>query len=127
METSIFDEVDVVSSSSKKKEKYFRWPKEMDKLLLDLLKEEKAKGNKDEKQFNKKAWENVVSTLNLEFQKNGKTIDKGKAVNRLKTIQKLMNFAIELLNKKSGFGWNDITKKIEAIPSVWEDVIQVIL
>ncbi|KAF2294759.1 hypothetical protein GH714_016386 [Hevea brasiliensis] len=95
---------------SKKTEKYLRWPKEIDKLLLDLLREEKAKGNKEEKQFNKRAWDNVIVVFNVEFQKKGKTIDKGKVVNRLKTIQKLMNLAIELLDEKSGFGWNDIVK-----------------
>ncbi|KAF2300683.1 hypothetical protein GH714_015152 [Hevea brasiliensis] len=84
----------------------------LDKLLLDLLKEEKAKGNKEEKQFNKRAWDNVIVLLNVEFQKKGKTIDKGKAVNRLKTIQKLMNLAIELLDKKLALGGMTLQRKL---------------
>ncbi|EEF45962.1 conserved hypothetical protein [Ricinus communis] len=82
----------------------------MDNLLLDLLKEEKAKWDKDKKQFNKKAWEHVVVILNVEFRKIRKTSNKRKTVSGLKTIQKLMNCAIEILDKKSGFGWNNIKK-----------------
>ncbi|XP_050230987.1 uncharacterized protein LOC126680005 [Mercurialis annua] len=120
MATSVDDEVEVTTT-----ERYLRWPKAMDELLLELLKEEKVKGNKDEKQFNKVAWGNVVVALNAEFQKIGKKIDKAKVVNRLKTITRLMNYAIELLDKQSGFCWNDITKKIEAVPNVWDSVIKV--
>ncbi|CAN0893476.1 hypothetical protein LINGRAPRIM_LOCUS2786 [Linum grandiflorum] len=125
MVTPSEDEVQILNTNPQKADKYLRWPKEMDKLLLDLLKEEKVKGNKDEKQFNKADWKTVITELNLGFQKYGKTIDKTKAVNRPKTIQKQMGLAIEVLDKKSGFGWNDITKKIEAAPSVWDTIIKV--
>ncbi|CAN0861282.1 Tetratricopeptide repeat protein 4 homolog [Linum grandiflorum] len=125
MATPSKDEVQILNTNPQKTDKYLRWPKEMDKLLLDLLKEEKTKGNKDEKQFNKAAWKTVIVGLNSGFQKYGKTIDKTKAVNRLKTIQNQMGLAIEVLDKKSGFGWNDITKKIEAAPSVWDTIIKV--
>ncbi|CAN0857762.1 hypothetical protein LINGRAHAP2_LOCUS6914 [Linum grandiflorum] len=124
MATPSEDEVQILNTNPQKTDKYLRWPKEMDKLLLDLLKEEKTKGNKDEKQFNKAAWTTVIAGLNVGFQKYGKTIDKTKAVNRLKTIQKQMGLAIDVLDKKSGFGWNDMTKKIEATPSVWDTIIK---
>ena len=125
MDSQLEEEVELLNNSNGKTDKYFKWPREMDLLLLDLLKEEKAKGNKDEKKFNKTAWNTVIVSLNTEFQKIGKTVDKTKAVNRLKTIQKQTYLAIELLDKKSGFGWDYITKKIEATPSVWKSVIQV--
>ncbi|CAN0843791.1 hypothetical protein LINGRAHAP2_LOCUS4046 [Linum grandiflorum] len=115
MATPSEDEVQILNTNPQKTDKYLRWPKEMDKLLLDLLKEEKAKGNKDEKQFNKAAWKTAIAGLNLGFQKYGKTIDKTKAVNRLKTIQKQMGLAIGVLGKKSGFGWNDKKKKLKLL------------
>ena len=125
MDSQLEEEVELLNNSNGKTDKYFKWPREMDLLLLDLLKEEKAKGNKDEKKFNKTAWNTVIVSLNTEFQKIEKTVDKIKAVNRLKTIQEQIYLAVELLDKKSDFGWNDITKKIEANPNVWENVIQV--
>ena len=51
MDPQLEDEVELVSNSNGKTNKYIKWPREMDLLLLDLLKEEKAEGNKDEKKI----------------------------------------------------------------------------
>ncbi|CAK7349198.1 unnamed protein product [Dovyalis caffra] len=46
-----------------------------------------------------------------------------KIVNRLKTLKDQMGLALIVLIQKSGFSWNDVTKKIDAKPTVWDDLI----
>ena len=51
-------------------------------------------------------------------------ITKEKIVNRLKTLKDIMHLALDAL-KKSGISWNDTTKKIEAGPETWNELIKV--
>ena len=62
--------------ASEEMDKYFRWSKSMDLLLLDCLKKEKAKGNKDENQWTKEAWKNTLQSLNTEFKRSAKRLTK---------------------------------------------------
>ncbi|KAJ4842175.1 hypothetical protein Tsubulata_020720, partial [Turnera subulata] len=47
-----------------------------------------------------------------------------KVTNRLKTLKEQMALAVDLLYNKSGFGWNDNTKRFEASSEVWNTLIQ---
>ncbi|KAJ7950934.1 L10-interacting MYB domain-containing protein-like [Quillaja saponaria] len=111
------DDGDEVSSYRGKKS-YLRWTESMDRLLLEVLKEQKIKGQKDDRNFSQEAYRAAVQAVNTEFKMD---IDAKKVVNRLKTLKTQMGVAVDTLNK-SGFSWNDITKRIEAEPQVWDGI-----
>ena len=94
----------------------------MDRLMLEVLKEQKLKGQKDDKSFSAEAYRVVVFEMNEKFRIK---ITRQKIVNRLKTLKYHMGLALIALNQKSGFSWNDITKKIVVEPTVWNDLINV--
>ncbi|KAJ7970757.1 Myb/SANT-like domain-containing protein [Quillaja saponaria] len=114
------DDGDEVSSYRGKKS-YLRWTESMDRLLLEVLKEQKIKGQKDDRNFSQEAYRAAVQAVNTEFKMD---IDAKKVVNRLKTLKTQMGVAVDTLNK-SGFSWNDITKRIEAEPQVWDGIEKV--
>jgi hypothetical protein len=100
---------------------YFTWVRAMDTLLLEVLREQKIKGLKDDRNFQGEAYRAATNALNKQFKCN---ITKEKIVNRLKTLKDIMHLALDAL-KKSGISWNDTTKKIEAGPEVWNELIKV--
>ena len=101
---------------------YFRWSIEMDRLILEVLKEQKLKGQNDDKSFSAEAYRVVVAEMNEKFVIK---ITRQKIVNHLKTLKDQMGLELIVLNKKSGFSWNDVTKKIDVEPAVWNDLINV--
>ncbi|XLR19114.1 hypothetical protein S83_047026, partial [Arachis hypogaea] len=91
---------------------YFKWTMEMDGLMLEVLKEQKNKGQKEDRAFSAESYRKVVEEINEKFSVG---INKSKVLNRLKTLKKQMVLAKEI-NQKSGVGWNDTTKTFEATP-----------
>ena len=90
------DEVQEVSNVNSQEGKnnndgYFRWSIEMDKLMLEVLKEQKLKGQKDDKSFFAEAYRVVVAEKNEKF---GIKITRQKIVNRLKTLKDQMGLAL---------------------------------
>ena len=110
------DSVDQTKSTN-----YRRWTQSMDSLLLAVLKEQKVKGQKQDKNFTDEAYQATVIAINTEF---GLNMKKVNIQNRLKTLKSQMAIAIDLL-KQSGFSWNEMTKTIEAEPGVWDGAIKV--
>ena len=94
----------------------------MDRLMLEVLKEQKLKGQKDDKRFSVEAYRVVVFKMNEKFRIK---ITRQKIVNRLKTLKYQMGLALIVLNQKSGFSWNDVTKNIDVEPAIWNDLINV--
>ncbi|KAK2965411.1 hypothetical protein RJ640_001488 [Escallonia rubra] len=45
-----------------------------------------------------------------------------EVTNRLKTLQKKMDIGVEVFRHDNSFGWNAITKQIEAPPEVWMEL-----
>ncbi|MED6194303.1 hypothetical protein PIB30_027281 [Stylosanthes scabra] len=91
---------------------------EMDSLLLEVLKEQKNNGQKEDMAFSVEAYRKVVEEINEKFSVN---INKSKVINRLKTLKEQMVLAKEL-EQKSGVGWNDITKTFEATIELWKSI-----
>ncbi|XLT40138.1 hypothetical protein HN873_071430, partial [Arachis hypogaea] len=91
---------------------YFKWTMEMDGLMLEVLKEQKNKGQKEDRAFSAESYRKVVEKINEKF---SVSINKSKVLNRLKTLKEQMVLAKEI-NQKSGIGWNDTTKT----PDVWK-------
>ena len=118
------NDVEIVSIKEKEsqKDRYFKWTRCMDGQLLEVLKEQKAKGLKDDRNFQPQAYRAAIDALNETFKLN---ITKNHIVNRLKTLKEQMGNAVELLNQKSGISWDDISKRLVADENVWNNLIQV--
>ncbi|KAJ1691052.1 hypothetical protein LUZ63_015207 [Rhynchospora breviuscula] len=115
------EKLDEILSSEKALEGgYFAWTKTMDTALLEVLHEQQLKGLKDDRTFHAEAYRVAIESLNAKFHIK---ITREKVLNRLKTLKDTMNLAIQAL-KNSGFTWNDSTKKIQAGPQVWDDLIK---
>ncbi|KAJ4772191.1 Myb/SANT-like DNA-binding domain protein [Rhynchospora pubera] len=99
---------------------YFTWSKTMDTFLLEVLREQQLKGLKDDRNFQGEAYRIAIKAINAKF--NIK-ITKEKIMNRLKTMKDNMNLGVAAL-KKSGLTWNNSTKKVQAAPKVWDDLIK---
>ncbi|XLU64533.1 hypothetical protein S245_023742 [Arachis hypogaea] len=86
----------------------------MDGLMLEVLKEQKNKGQKEDRTFSTESYRKVVEKINEKF---SVSINKSKVLNRLKTLKEQMVLAKEI-NQKSGIEWNDTTKTFEVTPDV---------
>ncbi|CAL1379283.1 unnamed protein product [Linum trigynum] len=92
---------------------YFKWTDEMDKVMLEVLREYKNKGHKDDRNVSKAA--HLANALK---EKYNVKLSTDKLQNRLKTLKVHLGLALDLLTQSSGFSWNDVTKKIEASKEV---------
>ncbi|XP_042396818.1 uncharacterized protein At2g29880-like [Zingiber officinale] len=99
---------------------YFKWTTEMDGVMLEVLREQKSKGQKEDRAFSAEAYRKVVEEINDKFSLN---INKTKVMNRLKTLKEQMVLAKEI-EFKSGIGWNDSSKTFEAPLEVWKSLIK---
>ncbi|XLT56136.1 hypothetical protein HN873_048740 [Arachis hypogaea] len=77
---------------------YFKWTMEMNGLMLEVLKEQKNKGQKEDRAFSAESYRKVVEEINEKF---SVSINKSKVLNRLKTLKKQMVLAKEI-NQQSG-------------------------
>ncbi|KAG6526251.1 hypothetical protein ZIOFF_016233 [Zingiber officinale] len=99
---------------------YFKWTTEMDGVMLEVLREQKSKSQKEDRAFSAEAYRKVVEEINDKFSLN---INKTKVMNRLKTLKEQMVLAKEI-EFKSGIGWNDSSKTFEAPLEVWKSLIK---
>ncbi|XP_059658554.1 uncharacterized protein At2g29880-like [Cornus florida] len=99
---------------------YLVWTLQMD-LYLQQLHEQKLQGQKPDRNFNPSAYDVAVDAINARFPVK---VNKDKVQNRLKTLKRKMDIALEVFKRGSGFAWNDITKKIDATNSVWDALIK---
>lgn len=86
---------------------YKSWTQQMDVFLL----EQKNQGQKPDINFSQAAYNAVIEAINSKFPMK---VNKDNVQNRLKTLKKKMTIAMEVFKRGSEFGWNDITKQIEA-------------
>ncbi|KAG6470655.1 hypothetical protein ZIOFF_071732 [Zingiber officinale] len=101
---------------------YFKWTTEMDGVMLKVLREQKSKGQKEDRAFSAETYRKVVEEINDKFSLN---INKSKVMNRLKTLKEQMVLAKEI-EFKSGIGWNDSSKTFEAPLEVWKSLIKLL-
>ncbi|KAG6530874.1 hypothetical protein ZIOFF_004635 [Zingiber officinale] len=99
---------------------YFKWTTKMDGVMLEVLREQKSKGQKEDRAFSTETYRKVVEEINDIFSLN---INKTKMMNRLKTLKEQMVLAKEI-EFKSGIGWNDSSKTFEAPLEVWKSLIK---
>ncbi|XP_073063689.1 uncharacterized protein [Primulina eburnea] len=101
---------------------YKSWTQQMDEFLLDFLLEQKNQGQKPDRNFSQAAYNAAIEAINSKFTMK---VNKDNVQNRLKTLKRKMTIALEVFKRGSGFGWNDITKQIEAPEEVWDTLIKV--
>ncbi|XP_042448958.1 uncharacterized protein LOC122033868 [Zingiber officinale] len=99
---------------------YFKWTTEMDGVMLEVLREQKSKGQKEDRAFSAEVYRKVVEEINDKFSLN---INKTKVMNRLKTLKEQMVLSKEI-ELKSRIGWNDSFKTFEAPLEVWKSLIK---
>lgn len=114
------NEVEEVKETQK--DHYMRWTRKMDEHHLEVLKQQKAKGLKEDKNFSPEPYQNAINALNQAF---NITLTKAHIVNCLNTLKEQMGLTLALLQRKSSYTWNDMTKTIEAENEVWDDLIKV--
>ncbi|KAI5681671.1 hypothetical protein M9H77_02899 [Catharanthus roseus] len=80
-----------------------KWTDEMDNYLIDTLLDQKLKGQKIGGSFTKIVYRAVAIAVTLKFVVS---CDLGHVKNRVKTLKKHLTIVKDLLQKKSGFGFN---------------------
>ncbi|XP_042410312.1 uncharacterized protein LOC121999738 [Zingiber officinale] len=92
----------------------------MDGVMLEVLREQKSKSQKEDRAFSAEAYRKMVEEINDKFSLN---INKTKVMNRLKTLKEQMVLSKEI-ELKSGIGWNDSSKTFEAPLEAWKSLIK---
>jgi hypothetical protein len=82
----------------------------MDEMMLEILRKQKHKDQKEDKAFSSKAYRKVITKINEIFSLN---ISMKKVYNHFKTFKEQMILAKEI-ELKRGIGWNDTFKTIES-------------
>lgn len=114
----------VAMSKSKEKDttnKQFRWSKPMHNLLLEILADEAAKGNKPSNTFKPASFALVAKSIGEKF---GVECLPEHVDNRLRTIKSMWNI-IGTLRKKSGFGWDENLRMITCERKVYDEEVVV--
>jgi len=116
----------VIVAMGKNKEKdttnkQFRWSKPMHTLLLEILTDEAAKGNKPSNTFKPASFALVARSINEKF---GVECASDHVENRLRTIKNMWT-SINTLRGKSGFGWDNNLRMITCAKKVYEEEVVV--
>lgn len=101
---------------------YKTWMQQMDDFSLDFLLDQKNQGRKPDRNFSQAAYNAVIEAINSTFPIK---VNKYNVHNRLKTLKRKMTIVLEVFKRGSEFGWNDVTKQIDAPEEVWDALIKV--
>lgn len=101
--------------------KQFRWSKPMHTLLLEILADEAAKGNKPSNTFKPVSFALVAKSISEKF---GVECVPDHVDNCLRTIKSMWNI-IGTLRKKSGFGWDENLRMITCDKKVYDEEVVV--
>ncbi|KAK7283134.1 hypothetical protein RIF29_12445 [Crotalaria pallida] len=95
------------------------WNASMDHYLIELLIDQLGRGNKVNKDFNKKAWTDMLDMFNAKF---GTRHFKRVLKNRFRKLSKYYCEMREFL--KRGFSWNEQKQMLSADDDVWDAYIK---
>ncbi|KAL4644247.1 hypothetical protein ACB092_02G150800, partial [Castanea dentata] len=100
--------------------KQFRWLPPMHTVMLRLLAEEAAKGNKPSNTFKAGSFTLVVKEISAQF---GVECHLSYVENRLRTLRTMWT-TIQTIRKKSGFGWDDNLKMITCDAKTYQEEVR---
>ncbi|RWR94158.1 putative nuclease HARBI1 [Cinnamomum micranthum f. kanehirae] len=91
-----------------------------DEFLTNVLIEQITLGRKDGIGFTSEGWREIERKIKEKF---GDAYNKAKIRNYLRTVKSHYNH-IKILMGLSGFGWDDITKRVTAKDQIWDDYLK---
>ena len=114
----------VVMSKGKEKvssSKQFRWLPPMYEMMLRILTEEAAKGNKPSSTFRAGSFVLVAKEITAQF---GVECHPSYVDNWMRTLRTMWS-TIQTLRKKSGFGWDENLKMITCDAKTYQEEVMV--
>lgn len=99
-----------------------KWTEHWDDFFVEALVRQQSMGNRIDKVFTTKAYDNIVKELR---EKIGKPFEKDHLKNRMKTLKHNFNECYDLFKDTNGFTWSSETKMWTAKPEVWKALIKV--
>jgi hypothetical protein len=99
-----------------------KWTERWDDLFVDALVRQQSMGNRIDRVFTTKAYDNTVKELR---EKIGKPFEKYHLKNCLKTLKHNFNECYDLFKDMNGFTWSPETKMWNANPEAWKALIKV--
>ncbi|XP_065626547.1 uncharacterized protein LOC136066338 [Quercus suber] len=99
--------------------KQFRWLPPMHEMMLRILAQEAAKGNKPSSTFRAGSFALVAKEISAQF---GVECHPSYVDNRMRTLRTMWS-TIEKLRKKSGFGWDDNLKMITCDAKTYQEEV----
>ncbi|KAF3973801.1 hypothetical protein CMV_002799 [Castanea mollissima] len=99
-----------------------KWTERWDDFFVEALVRQQSMGNRIDKVFTTKAYDNIVKELR---EKIGKPFEKDHLKNRMKTLKHNFNECYDLFKDTNGFTWSSETKMWTAKPEVWKALIKV--
>ena len=114
----------VVMSKGKEKvsnSKQFRWLPPMHEMMLKILVQEAAKGNKPSSTFRAGSFALVAKEITAQF---GVECHPSFVENRMRTLRTMWS-TIQTIRKKSGFGWDDNLKMITCVAKTYQEEVMV--
>lgn len=107
------------------KKENLKWTNRMDELFIETMLYEQAQGNRPDRTFTTHAYANMLKYLieKLEIP----YLKKSHLFNRQKTLKSHFAECYDLFKCSiglSGFAWSPVTKKWDAEPEVWKDLIE---
>ena len=112
----------VVMSKGKEKvssSKQFRWLPPMHEMMLKILAQEAAKGNKPSSTFRVGSFALVTKEIIAQF---GVECHPSYVENRMRALR-IMWSTIQTIRKKSGFGWDDNFKMITCDAKTYQEEV----
>nr|POE60116.1 hypothetical protein CFP56_33277 [Quercus suber] len=99
--------------------KQFRWLSPMHSMMLRLLAQETAKGNKLSSTFKADSFALVVKEITTQF---GVKCHASYVENRMRTLRTMWS-TIHTIRKKSGFGWDDNLKMVTCNAKTYQEEV----
>ena len=101
--------------------KQFRWLPPMHSMMLRLLVQEAAKGNKPSSTFKTGSFALVAKEITAQF---GVECHPSYVENRMRTLRTTWS-TIQTIRKKNGFGWDDNLKMITCNAKTYQEEVMV--
>lgn len=100
------------------------WSDRMSEYLIDSLLHQQSIGNRGETKFFSVAYDSIITGVGERF---GVAIDRNNIKNRLKYIKESFYECRNILGEDTRIKWCPESKRFNADPSVWRELIQVLV